>query len=261
VFCLGLPSRHHNHNTCPSPASHFDPGVTGSRLLTPFVHLPCPRPSLVSHSSPGIWITAPDTPGPSAMPPVHPSGHRSSHHVNIGSRHVLRDLCRTSWSPRCAIFTQSASDFGLRSVLAMHNQPLIHALCCTNLQLPTRTSTRTSSSCHVRLLDPPQLCYAHLHTTSIIPLLAFCLLSLSSILFTQLARTCTHSQLEIWWSSLVWSLGISQRPKTRPSGPVRSWDTAETGPPKDQDRGLVLVFEWSWSDRTTDGVKNLNNRY
>jgi hypothetical protein len=70
-----------------------------------------------------------------------------------------------------------------------------------------------------------------------------------------------QSRLEIRRSGLVRSLGILQRPKTRPSGPVWSWVTAETGPPKDQDRGLVLVFERSWSDRTTDGVKNRNYRY
>jgi hypothetical protein len=41
--------------------------------------------------------------------------------------------------------------------------------------------------------------------------------------------------------------------QTKRSGPVRSWDTAETGPRKDQDRGLVPVFERSWSDRTENG--------
>jgi hypothetical protein len=140
-----------------------------------------PHPSLASHSSLGVQTSAPDTPGSTATPPVHPPGHRSSHHVNFGSRHVLRDLCCTSRSPCLAVFTQSVSDFSLRSALSTHTPSLSCALCCTNPRLPTRTSTRTLSKRRVRLLDPSQLCYAHLYTTSIILLLAFCLCLLSSI--------------------------------------------------------------------------------
>jgi hypothetical protein len=58
------------------------------------------------------------------------------------------------------------------------------------------------------------------------------------------------STVEIRWSSLVRSLGISQRPKTRPVGSVQSWDAVETGPPKDQNRGLVPVLGRSCSDQT-----------
>jgi hypothetical protein len=54
-------------------------------------------------------------------------------------------------------------------------------------------------------------------------------------------RSSFAINVEIRRSGLVRSLGILQRPKTRPSGPVRSWDTAETGPPK------TKTAVWSWS--------------
>jgi hypothetical protein len=45
--------------------------------------------------------------------------------------------------------------------------------------------------------------------------------------------------------------------QTTRSGPVLGHCGDRTV--KDQDRGLVLVFERSWSDRTIDGVKNRKN--
>jgi hypothetical protein len=63
-----------------------------------------------------------------------------------------------------------------------------------------------------------------------------------------------YLHVEFRWSDLVRSLKVSQRPKTRPGGPVWSWDAAETGPPQDQDRSLVPVFVRSWSDQINDEV-------
>jgi hypothetical protein len=60
-------------------------------------------------------------------------------------------------------------------------------------------------------------------------------------------------------SGPVFKLFAKTEDQTKRSGPVLGHCGDRTT--KDQDRGLVLVFERSWSDRTTDKVKNRINRY